>query len=226
MEKIMKNKKVLIILIIAVIIFVIGKIYCLAIINNMFSAIQKFWKKENRYYSVSQTIDESTIRKEEIFIKQPIVKYIKQNEVNGCVYEWKNLETNEQYLYNSNNEILENKELSIQDETFIKNLPNFISVLCENNKLNFDSVLRVNYIIPIKYNNKPCYKVVTKAETIIIDKSTYLPIYSAMKMHNSDGKISHEIEKMYEFEVGNITEDDVLLPDLTHYTNKKIQEKY
>ena len=29
---------------------------------------------------------------------------------------------------------------------------------------------------------------------------------------------------MYEFEVGNITEDDVLLPDLTHYTNKKIQE--
>lgn len=214
----MKKKKFLVILIIAVIIFVIAKIYYLTIIDDVYNAIDEFRRENNRYYSISQMISEGTVRKEEMFVKQEIIKYVKENEIAGVLCEWKNLETNEQYLFNSNNEILDSKELSIWNEGFIKNLPNFISALGKDDKFNIASVMRVRYIIPTKYNNKPCYKVVTKAETIIIDKDTYLPVYSVIRTHNSGEKEKIKIEKTYEFEVGNVTDEDVLLPDLTNYT--------
>ena len=82
------------------------------------------------------------------------------------------------------------------------------------NKFNIFKVFEIYYIIPIKYNNQFCYKISTKNEIVIIDGKTYLPLYSKVKTLNSDDGIENETENFYEFKIGEVKDEDMVMPDI------------
>ena len=51
---------------------------------------------------------------------------------------------------------------------------------------------------------------------VIIDKSTYLPVYSTLKIANSKSK-DNKIEYKYKFGVGTVTDEDIAVPNTSDY---------
>lgn len=95
------------------------------------------------------------------------------------------------------------------DKNFITSIPSLVSEIYSSNKINIVRFLEIHYIIPVKYEGKSCYKIVTKSETIIIDKNTYLPIYVCENWVNSEDDNSCKMEYFYEFEINTVTEEDM-----------------
>lgn len=211
------KKKFLKVVLVILILFILIKSYHLIIIKNSYNAIKKFRNEENRYYTVSTIISKSIVRKEEIFVDRNIIKYVKKNDTSGTYCEWKNLQTDEKYAYNMTSKSLYNDKALIERTDFLTNLPNLITSIYKNGKFNIVQALKVQYIIPTKYDNKSCYKISTKTEIVIIEKDTYLPVYSTMKTVNSEAGNGNKTENTYEFKVGTVTEEDIELPDFSDY---------
>lgn len=196
--------------------FILSKTYHFVMMNKVYDAIEEFRNEENRYYSVTVLVSEEISRKEEIFVKQKIVKYTKWKENTGLYCEWKNCNSNESYSFNVDSKNLYEYNSPIENEKFLDNIPNFILSIYKNNKFNINKIFDVRYIIPTKYDGKSCYKISTKTEEIIIDKDTYLPLYSSIKTINLNE--NNKTENIYEFKVGEVTDEDVALPDFSDYT--------
>lgn len=217
----MKNKivfRVFTVVLVILILFVLSKVYHFVIMNHLFEAIVKFRSEENRAYLVDVRMSEDIVLQEETLLKQEIVKYVNKKDGRDLNYRWKNFDTNENYFININSKSVYANDEIIQSKNILPNLPNLIGYISEEDGVNLLKVFEICYIIPTKYENKNCYKIVTKNEVIVIDKKTYLPVYSALKILDYNEENNNQVEKTYEFKVGEVTDEDVMLPDLTNYT--------
>lgn len=216
----MKSKrvmKVLIVILAILLIFVLSRLYHFVIMSRVFDAIVAFKNEENRRYFVSTIINTNRILEKEVLVNQKIIKNLSNRNGINLNYEWRNLESNESYSFNVNSKEIYKNDVIIQNRAVLPNLPDFIGYAFKNNKVNLDKILDIYYIIPTKYEEKSCYKIGLKHEIIIIDKATYLPIYSSITRINSNDGNKEKIENIYEFKVGEVTDEDVALPDLSDY---------
>ncbi len=97
-------------------------------------------------------------------------------------------------------------------------MPDLILLVYQDNQFNIKEFLKVKYILPVDYHNQKCYKIATNTQTLIISRDTYLPIYYSIDMMNSEKNEKVLTEITYEFKVGEVTDEDIALPDLTGYT--------
>ena len=204
------------------ILFMLIKIYHFVVMNKVYNAVESFKSERNNYYSVVTTSPNGDITLVEIFRKENIVKYKIHKDDIFTYYKWKDFNDNLEYSIDVSNKTFKEEELLFEEEIFAT-LPNLIVSTYRNNKLNISQFLKIKYIIPIKYNNQKCYKIKNSTQTLIVDRSTYLPVYYAKKQINSSKGSEDLIENTYEFKVGEVKDEDILLPNLTGYTN--ISEK-
>ena len=209
--------KICLIITIVLTLFIMIKIYHFCIINKMYNAIKDFRENKNRYYSVEINLAGEVNRKEEIIYKDNKLKYIILNSSHYLYYEWKNLETNEQYIFNLENKELYNCDMFIISENILFNLPDMLLNIIKKDKITLKTVLDLDIIFTTKYNDKNCYKIRTKTEEIIIDKFTFLPIYSKKKIINSDSENKNKMEYTYKFRINDVTDEEIALPDLSDY---------
>lgn len=212
----MKEKLLRIVLIIGII-FVVNKIYQLFIINKMYEQVKKFIGQENRYYSIEMCINRNITHKEKIYVKSDIVKYIKQRAGEDEYYEWKDFYTGNKYGVDVLKKSYFTDDIAIENKEFFSNLPQLIRKYLGNGKVDILQMIKIRYIIPIKYNDVWCLKIVTENEIVIIDATTFLPKYSSLNTINSSTSDGHKIENSYEFKIGEVTEEDIKMPDLTGY---------
>lgn len=209
----MKNK-ILIVFLTILFLFVVVKTRELLILNNIHNSIENFKRENNRYYFTTIKKD-NTERVNEIYLKNNLLKVIIKNNSLGEYCECKNLDTEEVYSYNFSNQTKFENEVEFQENMLI-GLPNFFMNMYKNNRINISQLLGVYYILPTTYDNKACYKISTTSEIIIIDKETYLPLYSSSKIVNSNNG-NDVTESIYKFEVNTVTDEDVQLPNLEEY---------
>ena len=88
-------------------------------------------------------------------------------------------------------------------------------------EIDISKIFEIRYIIPIKYNEQLCYKISTKTEIVIINAKTYLPLYSIAKSVNSDFDINDKMGNFYEFKIGEVKEEDMVMPDITGFEEIK-----
>ena len=192
---------------------VISKGYCFVIVNRIYHEINEFRKLENRYYTVMTVKNGNIMDEQEISCKDNQIKYFKLNKnTEGSYFEFKDFDEDKNYFwvikedgsknFNQNGRYIKNKN-------FIIGIPNLISKVYKNNEFNLKYFLKIHYIISAKYEGKSCYKIVTKLETIIIDKNTYLPIYVCENWVNSEDDNSCKMEYFYGFEINTVTEEDM-----------------
>lgn len=192
-------------------IFVSLKIYHYVIIHNVYHAIENFKNEKNRYYSVMRIQNGKTLFNEQIFCNNNQIKYLVLNaNLNKWYFEIKSFKSNEQNI--KNNEKLNEVESRIENINILTNMPNFISLIYQNNKFNFKQFFQIYYIIPTKYEDKKCYKIVTKTEVILVDKNTYLPVYACRNLKNSDKASNANKEFIYEFKINTVTDEDMEEP--------------
>lgn len=208
----------LVIVLVILLLLVLSRVYYLVVINHVFEAIQKFKDEENREYCVEMKVNENTILKEQILLKQEIMKYInRKNSLDiNCV--WKNFKSKEKYSFGVKQKTVYINDLIMESKDILFNLPSLMGYTAENGKFDISKIFEVLYILPIKYQDKLCYKIITKNEVIIVEKDTYLPIYSSIKRMKSNEESKSVIERRYEFKVGEVTDEDVELPNLSEYT--------
>lgn len=222
----MKNKFVIIkgiviaivVVFVILILFMLSKVYQMVIVSRVFEAVEEFRNEENRGYWVETIINGKMVLKEEIILKQEIVKHVKKKNGSIISYKCKNFDQKEECFVNIKNKKIYRHDIMIKNENTLYNLPNFIEYSFDNDKFNLYKIFDVHYILPTKYQDKLCYKIITKNEVIIVEKDTYLPIYSSIKRMKSNEESKSVIERTYEFKVGEVTDEDVELPDLSEYT--------
>lgn len=207
-----------IVLILFIIVFIAIKIYHFIVFNKIYKAVENFRAEKNRYYAVEVTQGEELSRKEEIALTENAFKYLKHKRNSDMHCEWKNLQTNEEYTINIDKKEIYQSGLSKYKGRSLSNIPQSLQLFEKSIKSKLNKTLAIRSITLTKYENKKCYKMVTDTETIIIDRENYLPMYSFIKVLNKDKEGNNKVEMKYEFEVGNVTEEDVALPDLTDYT--------
>ena len=204
------KKKILILVLVVSCIFIIYKGFCAYVLIKASESLEKFRQEENRTYSVSTFKDENFMYKSKNYIRDNFIKCITVKDSDRTFIDCidKNNEIN-YFLDQKNNYAYVNC-------SFINSNVNFLDIpkILKNKSLK--NLFGVHYIIPTTYNNKTCYKIVTKTETVIIDRETYLPVYCLSKYHNSESG-DGTIERTYEFSVGTVTDEDVALPDLEGY---------
>lgn len=219
-----KTKKLLkilgIILGVVAILFLISKIYCFVVFTKVYEAVENFRLEENRYYAVEVIQKENLTHKEEIFLKQNIFKFLELEDDFHLYCEWKDIYTNEQYVMNIDEKKAFQEGLPECKERSLPNIPDVLLLKQNNIQSKIAKTFEIRYILLAKYEDKKCYKIVTDTEIIMIDRKTYLPVYLSTKLNNKKDKI----EMKYQFEVGNVTDEDVALPNLTDYTVVNIEE--
>lgn len=214
----MKKKIVGIIIIVAVVLYLVSRVYCFVVISKVHKAIEQFRAEENRSYVVITENYNGHQSKIEILVKDDIVKCNTKNN-NGVSYcEWKSLEIEQEYSINLRNKTFRSEELLDIDRDSLKSLPILIKSIYQDNQFHLKEFLKIAYIIPIEYNNQKCYKIVTETEELIVDGENYLPIYCSVKLANSNENKTSLIENTYEFKVGEVTDEEIALPDLTEFT--------
>ena len=212
----MKKIVIKIILVIAIL-FLLSRVYYFVIISRAYDAILNFKNETNRYYSVTMINNGQNTIKEEIFIKDNIVKCNEKNDEAILHQEWKDFNNKQEYIIDFRNKTFKEKTLARNEQSFLKNLPRAILDSYQDDTFNLKQFLKIKYIIPVKYENQKCYKIVTNVGTVIINKHTYLPIYSTIKVTNSTEDTSTLTENRYEFKIDEVTNEDVALPDLTEF---------
>lgn len=192
-------------------IFISLKIYHYVIIHNVYHTIENFKNEKNRYYSVTRIQNGKTLFNEQIFCNNNQIKYLVLNaNLNKWYFEIKSFKSNEQNIENSQK--LNEVESRIENINILTNMPNFISLIYQNNKFNFKQFFQIYYIIPTKHEDKKCYKIVTKTEVILVDKNTYLPVYACRNLKNSDKASNANKEFIYEFKINTVTDEDMEEP--------------
>lgn len=209
------KKKILISFVIILLLFIMMKMRETLILNKINSSIEYFKNENNRYYLVSIKRNDDIKSDTEIYLNENLIRIIIDNSVFGKYCEWKNLENGEVNIYNISNKVKFEDEIFIKEDTLI-GLPNFIVNMNKNNEVKLSQLLKVYYIIPITYNDKQCYKISTTSEIIIIEKDTYLPVYSSVKIVKSTDK-DNFTENTYKFEVNTVTDEDVLISNFEEY---------
>lgn len=213
----MKKKVGIIIFVVIVLIIMavfIGKrIYYFTVIRNVYEAIENFRNEDNRYYAVTITNNNMT-KVEEILVKDNRVKWNEKKDNMRVYCEWKDFNDNEEYSIIFKNKTFSVNNLLMVEPKFLKNLPNAV----RGNQFNIKEFQKIERVLPVDYNNQKCYKIITDKETLIVDQETYLPIYYSVETINSEENIKLLTETTYEFKVGEVTDEDIALPDLTGYT--------
>lgn len=211
------KKKVLIVILIILSFIIAVKTREIIILNKINSSIIDFKNQENRYYSVIENINNKTKIEKEKYLTKNIEKHVLRNDTIGEYCELKNFQNGEFYNYNLRYKIRYISNTKFKDENNLMYLPKIISDICDLNNKKFSELFKIHYIMPTTYENKPCYKISTNFEIVIIDKETYLPVYSSIKTVNS-GEGDNSTEYIYKFEVNTVTDEDVALPDFSDYT--------
>ena len=220
MKSKLKNKlvkRILIIVLVILELFVLSKVYHFMLVSRLFDAVENFREEENRTYFVMTTMDRELVMEEKILLKEDTVKYVNSKNNRELNYIWKNFQNSKEYFIDVENKVYTD-DMTFKNKNILPKLPNFIRYAFNKSKLNISKIFDICHIVLTKYENRICYKIVTKNEVIIIDKDTYLPIYSSLKMLDATYKSKNVIEKSYEFKVGEVTDEDVALPDLSEYT--------
>ena len=217
----MRRKIIKISLVVAIvfILFMLSRIYHFIMINKVYDAIENFKKEENRYYSVTIANSKKTSIKEEIWIKDKILKYNERTDEMNIHSFWDDFNSNEKYLIKWENKEFTKKALSRDEQNFLTNLPSIIADIYPNANFDIKKFLNISYILPIEYENQKCYKIVADRKVLIVDKNTYLPVCYFSKFTNSNQPSNDRVENRYEFKVGTVTDEDIALPDLTEYTD-------
>lgn len=211
------KKIILAILGVICIIFVVHKVYHGVVSYKIYTNLENFMAEENRMYQVSMKDLNNIKNVQTVYRKNDIINCIKENDNKYC--EWYNFITNENYSFNMNTKTVYRNTISLFDTQTLFNLPHYILELTNNSKIKeVFAIFNIKYITLEKFEDKMCYKIVTKNENIFVDCSTYLPVYSKMKVVNSNNDQKNYIENFYEFEIGNVTDEEVELPNLEEYT--------
>lgn len=217
----MKKKVGIIIFVVIVLIIMavfIGKrIYYFTVIRNVYEAIENFRNEDNRYYAVTITNNNMT-KVEEILVKDNRVKWNEKKDNMRVYCEWKDFNDNEEYSIIFKNKTFSVNNLLMVEPKFLKNLPNAVLDIFRGNQFNIKEFQKIERVLPVDYNNQKCYKIITDKETLIVDQETYLPIYYSVETINSEENIKLLTETTYEFKVGEVTDEDIALPDLTGFT--------
>lgn len=218
------KKIVKIVILVIVILFLISRVYYFVVINKIYGAIRDFQDEKNRYYSVNLIEDsnKNSIKKE-ILVKDEIVKNNLQRNGIKCTCDFKDFKSNKEYSIDLQNRSFTESELSELQEDLLINLPDVILDIYQDDKFAITEFLKVKYVIPTEYKDEKCYKIVKNKQVLIISKDTYLPIYSYLKFMSSSDKSAEVTQYAYEFKVGEVTQEEIELPDLTGYT--KMNEK-
>lgn len=216
MKKKVEILSLVIIILIIMAVFIGRRIYYFTVIKNVYEAIENFRNEDNRYYAV--TTKDKILIKEEIIIKNNIVKCSEQKNGINEYCQWKNFSDSQEYSIIFKDRTFTKNDLLIYKQDFLKSLPNFILNVYKDNKINIKEFLKIKDITIVEYINKKCYKIITNIQTLIVDKETYLPIYYSVETRNSGENTKLLTETTYEFKVGEVTDEDVALPDLTGYT--------
>ncbi len=205
-----------VIILIIMAVFIGKRIYYFTVIRNVYEAIENFRNEDNRYYAVT-TKDEKLI-KEEVMIKSDIVKCNEQRDGVNEYCQWKNFKSDQEYSIIFKDKTFSKNDLLILKHDLLKNLPNLILNIYKDNKININELSKIKNITTIEYFNKKCYKIITNTQTLIVDQETYLPIYYSVETINSEENINLLTETTYDFKVGEVTDEDIALPDLTGFT--------
>ena len=207
-----------IVVLLVVAIFIGMKIYHFIVIRNIYEAIENFRSESNRYYLTTITSYNEMKKTEEILLKDNIAKWNEQIDNIDEYCKWRDSELNKEYLIYLQSQKFKLNNLLTTQIDFLKNLPDIVLEIYQNDKLNIKLLLRIKYILPINYNNQKCYKIITNTQTLIVSKDTYLPIYFSTQFRDSETKHNNITEITYQFKVGEVTDEDIALPDLTGYT--------
>lgn len=198
-------KGIVIVIFVVLVIWICFKVYHYVIIHNVYHAIENFISEKNRYYSVITIQNGNMLFNEQVFCKDNRIKYLVLNSnLKKCYFELKN--------FDEIDEELDKIDSRIESSNFLTNIPNFISLIYQNNKFNLDQFLQIYQIIPIQYKDTECYKIVTKMETMIVDKTSYLPVVVYENVARSNIKEEHNVEYIYEFRVNTVTQEDMEEP--------------
>lgn len=208
-------KRILMIGLVILLLFILSKVYQFVMMSKLFNAIENFRKEENRSYSVKTMLDEDVVFEETTLLKKDIMKYVSKENGLDLNYRWRNFQNNEKYSFNIKNKEVYKNDMMLENKRLLYNLPSLIDYTFREN---VSKIFDIRHIILTKYNNKICYKIATKNEIIIIDKDTYLPVYSSVRKITSEDQKRTKIENTYEFKVGEVTDEEVALPDLSEYT--------
>ena len=198
------------IFVLLIILIAAGKIYEFIILERV----------DNRYYSVIKISDAITSRKNEIILNGNIVKYIIKENDKGIYCEWINFDSDEQHSIDlKESKVKHTSDLVNQMKKVLLNTPKvLLDIFYKDNNLNIINLLKIKYIIPIKYNDENCYKIVAGRKVLIVSRETFLPICEYNHIVNSKLPSKGQVEYIYEFKPGIVTDEDVSLPDLSQYT--------
>ena len=163
-------RKVLIIMGIILLLFVLIKLYHFVIVKNMFDAIDEFRNEENRAYFVNTVIDGDAVLEEKVLLKEEVMKYITSKNDMELSYELRNFETDEEYFINANNRKVYINDIVFLSKELLPSISNYIGSTYRD--FDLSEIFTIDYILLTKYNNKFCYKIITKSEIIIVDKDS------------------------------------------------------
>jgi len=191
------------------IVIVIFKVYHFIIISKVCNRIEEFVNQENRIYSeIIKNENSGVIDVAQIYRKDEQLKYLKMNINNKSIFfEIKNFDTGERYIFN-NGHILDKNESFISSKEILFDIPN---IIIANKKINIKELLKIYCIIPVEYNDKKCYEIITKSEVIIISKDTYLPEYMCKIVNSVKKGQDMKVEYFYKFEIGTVTDENMNL---------------
>lgn len=196
--------------------FIVSRIYFAVMLLRLVEAIEDFKIETNTYYKVE--IKNGVLpHKEEVFKKDDIVNYIVSKGDSQLNCEWRNLKTGEMYDIDMTLKEIYKSDILIENQNFLPNLPSFIVRITDSDKIDLGDSFKIIYIIPTEYENQKVYKIRTKSEIILIDRNTKLPVYATKKITNTENGQLDSIGYDYKFEVGNVTEKAIELPDLSEY---------
>lgn len=203
-----------VIVLIAIAIFIGRRIYYFTVIKNVYEAIENFRNEDNSYYAVTITNNNMT-KVEEILVKDNKVKWNEKKDNVDVYCEWKDFNSDEEYSIIFKNKTFDRENKLIIQSDDLTSLP---KTIYRNKQIDLKKFLEVKKISSIDYNNQKCYKIITSAETVIVNKKNNLPIYYSVETRSSDEETEILTETTYEFKVGEVTDEDIALPDLTGYT--------
>lgn len=126
--------------------------------------------------------------------------------------EFRDFDIDEKYFWMVNEDgkkISNQREQYIVDGKFIVDIPRLFLKIYQKNKFNLKEFLKVYYVTFVKYENEKYYKIVTKHETIIINKETLLPEYSCKNWVSTEEDKMCEMEYFYEFEINTVTDEEM-----------------
>ena len=210
------KKKIIFCILIIVCLFFILKIREILIINKVCESIKRFNNENNRKLEVCSIVNQGVCVKKSNLIKDNTECFIINTKNTGEFIVREDYSNNETITYNTTKKIKykNDNDIDIDIEKSLIGIPKSIIDLIEQK--NVIKIFKIHYIIPITYEDKKCYKIATNSEIVIIDKNTYLPVYSTSKIANSKSK-DNKVEYKYKFEVGTVTDEEVALPDFSDY---------